>query len=505
MNPVASRRSSLLFSLTAVGWGLFLAAIGWPIIALVIRIFSQGAAPTDGFTFSARQAGLLWRSTWLAGAATFFCLLIALPSAHYIGSKGRLSRSPILAVLVGATLLCPPMVYAFGWQYLLPVTFPPYVRCIGVWALWAWPIPAMLIGTGWRQGGWKVYEAALLETSPRRAFLHAVLPLLLRPLALSALILFVVFFNDYGVPHACGLVVYATELLGWASSSPLVIDAAWPAIPSVSLTSLALLAMLALWRRTVSAEWTSTQAVTLNRASLVSVAMVCGCLALSFSPIGGLAAKLGSWQALATAWALHSQDLAWSAACALLAGLCVIVMGLGVASVQQSRTAALGCAMVLGAVPGALVGVAIVAAYGYPSLSGVYDHWPIIVISYIARFGWLGILTALLVMVSTDEDILAQAQTDGATQSAILARIQIPANLPLLLSAVAVIAALSLAEVPTSSLVRVPDFGPIAHLLIEKFHRFEDQMLFALSLWLLLATLPPVFLWHWAMRRKRAG
>src|SRR3989304_3988553 len=67
---------------------------------------------------------------------------------------------------------------------------------------------------------------------------------------------------------------------------------------------------------------------------------------------------------------------------------------------------------------------------------------------------------------------------------------------------VAVIAVLPVADVATSSLVRVPTFNPIGHVVIEKFHRFEDGMLISLSLCLVSAAIPPALLFAWALRRR---
>ncbi|MCH8243344.1 MAG: hypothetical protein IH897_12155 [Planctomycetes bacterium] len=61
---------------------------------------------------------------------------------------------------------------------------------------------------------------------------------------------------------------------------------------------------------------------------------------------------------------------------------------------------------------------------------------------------------------------------------------------------------MSIADVATSSLVRVPSFSPIALILIEKFHRFEDGMLISLSVWLVGATLPATILLMLALRRE---
>ena len=62
--------------------------------------------------------------------------------------------------------------------------------------------------------------------------------------------------------------------------------------------------------------------------------------------------------------------------------------------------------------------------------------------------------------------------------------------------------ALAVGDLATSSLVRVPDFNPIAHVIVEKFHRREDDMLVCLSLSLVAASLPGALLAAWASTRS---
>jgi hypothetical protein len=51
-------------------------------------------------------------------------------------------------------------------------------------------------------------------------------------------------------------------------------------------------------------------------------------------------------------------------------------------------------------------------------------------------------------------------------------------------------------------MLRVPAFNPVAHIVIEKFHRFEDGMLISLSLCLVSVAIPTALLLAWALRRR---
>ena len=67
----------------------------------------------------------------------------------------------------------------------------------------------------------------------------------------------------------------------------------------------------------------------------------------------------------------------------------------------------------------------------------------------------------------------------------------------------ALAAAMCLAEVGAMSMVRPPGVGWMALTLMEKFHRFEDQMLVTISLMLAFAPLPAVVLGGLAWRARR--
>ncbi len=485
------------------GWALFLLAVAWPTVALIGRSISEGAVPADGFGWSTRQLGLLWRSVWLSGVAAAMCLVLSLPVAYLIGQAGSLRRRPVLLALMTASLLCPPMVFSFGWERILPASFNPDLRCVAVWALWAWPIPAILIGTGWRREGARAYAAALLETTPMTAFLRIALPLMARHVAFGVLILFMLFFSDYGVPHACGLLVYATELLGWSSSSRFAIDTVWPAIPAIGITALVVVGLLLLGRSFArSADAGGAEAAPIGDRRTFPIALLVA-FALSWVvPIGALLRFLRPPAVVLDALNIYGRDVAWSLGLAVLAAIASVLMGVSIAATPRARGIAITWTALFAALPGALVGEALIAAFQNPATSWLYDHWPIVALGYIARFGWIGLASAILVISRVGSDQIAQARTDGAGRLDLLRHIQIPMYGPTILGTIAVIVALSAAEVPVTSLIRVPSFSPLSLTIIEKFHRFEDGMMVALSLWLIAAGLVAGLIMSLILRRR---
>ena len=228
----------------------------------------------------------------------------------------------------------------------------------------------------------------------------------------------------------------------------------------------------------------------------VALAVIC-----VLAPVVALARAVPLWASLAEAVATYGEELTESLAVALFSGLTAVFMGACLVSLRGLRVVAFAGALLWAALPGALVGEAVVCAYlRFPV---VYDHWPIVVIGYVARFGWVGILVAWLAYESAGSDQLQAARSDGAGPLTIAWRVALASNWVVLVCGVMIVAALSLSEVATTSLVRVPSLDPIALILIEKFHRFEDGILISLSLLLVAAALPGAILAGVAARRWR--
>lgn len=455
---------------------IYLAAIVWPAVALVWSSIQQGVAPRDGFDFSQGQLALLCRTFFLAASAAFVCIPPALAAGVLAGSR---RPRPLGIAVLAAGLMCPPMVYSFGWLRFFPPRLAPEIRCVAGWVLWAWPVAAIVIAAGWARAGKEAYQAATLSTSAFSAFLRVGLPALRPHILLAMLLMFVLFFGDYGMPHGFGLRVYSTELLAWASESNHTIDVLWPALLPVGITAIALGALLVAIRRCGFHE--SQQTSELERRSVWNALVLLMMAAGWALPLIALCKPLTPAVFVET-WRSYQADLAVSIGVAAVAALLIILLGIGFELIGHARKSILFAALLFGAFPGALDGQALIAAYNGPASQWLYDHWPIISLAYVARYAWIGLLACWIAASSRGNATAEQARVDGATESQIARFILLPQYAPLLLGVAAIIMALAIGDVAASTLVRVPGYNPIAHVIIEKFHRFEDGMLISLSL-----------------------
>jgi len=451
-----------------------------PAAALLMRAALAGE---DGVEYTFAR-GLLLRSVLLAGAGAGAALVFSIPGAFAVARLGRLRRDGVCAGLLIAPLLFPSMVYAFGWDRLLKV--PGALRCVWVWASWAWPLPALILGSAWARLARGRFEAALLSTSRLRAFVYVILPMLGRQLLASGLVLFAVFLGDYATPHACGLIVYATELLLAGESTPNPRSALVGALPVVVVIGVALAAAFLLWRDRSGADDAEVSDLATRAGGARALALGLAALCVGV-PLVGLMCSVSLGAALAETLNLYAEEVVISLGIAAAGGAAAVLMGAAVATLPGVRNWALGITILWAALPGALIGSAVVSAY---VATPVYDHWLLLVIGYVARYGWVGLIVGWLAHAGVGLAQAESARCDGAGAVTIAWRVALAGNLPTLACGALVITALNLSEACTTALVRVPAVNPIALILIEKFHRFEDGILVGMSLILVAAAVP---------------
>ena len=476
------------------GWLIFAGALVYPAAALLVR--AVDAPWPEGFDIS----WVVFReSVALAGAGALAGVLLSLPGAYALGRQSSQTWGAVTVSVLLMPLLLPPMVYAFGWDRMAHI--PDTLQCVLVWASWSWPVPALLIGSGWRRLGRRAFEEALTNTGAWSAFYRAVLPILRRQIATSLLVLFAFFLGDYSVPHACGLIVYSTDLLSRCEAGSSSLAVLLASLPVAGLILLALLGAAAVWGGDTGDEEVVEGGACCQPTSRllwpsILVALAVGCAVV---PVCALAQSVNVVDALSMTVRTYGYELGASIGVVLVAGLAAVVMGGAVVVSRRFRRMALVWGLCWAALPGALVGQAIVAAYlPFPR---VYDHWVMMVLGYVARFGWVGILAAWLSQACAGRSQVWAAQVDGASRAGANWRIGLASNWVMLACGVLIVAGVSLSEVATTALVRVPSVSPISLILIEKFHRFEDGVLVGLSVLMVLAALPGVLLAGWAARR----
>ncbi len=488
-----------------IGVCLLAATVLFPAVMLVYKCF--GAAPsvaTAPMGLAATSSGgfawsLFCKSAGLAALGATAAFVLAIPGIVLVGSSANASHFGFVASLIMAPLIIPPMVIALGVRAW--VGGISEIRCILVWALWCWPIAALLVGGAWSRRGHQLYEVALLNGSKLGALRTVLTSVLIRPIAGGWLLLFALFLGDYSVPHGCDMIVYATALLSEATSSPYPVGTVIASLPLL-IPMLVAIAVAYVVGTRGAADANDESAKTQSQVSIRIVALVFIIVALAtLVPVYGLVKDIELGKAIALTWELYRADVAYSIVTALVAGVIIIWMGTCVAASATLRRVAPLLILAWAVIPGALIGEAVVAAY--LPFDAVYSHWSLTVIGYVARFGWMGVLFAYVAVKQTDESTVGAAMVDGASPGLAVCRVTLANHWPTMCAGVLIAAAMSLAEVATTSLTRVPMFSPVSLILIEKFHRFEDDILAALCILLLVAAIPGIALLSLAGRWRR--
>jgi iron(III) transport system permease protein len=504
------RRLFVALGLTA-GGVLLLASSGAPLLGILISLFERGQVSTEIVKIP-RAGMLLFYSLVVSLVATGFSLLMGLGPAILMGQGARSRRGAALITGLCITpLLIPPQVYAYAWglatapNRLLSTALPP-ISGLGAWgsavraglvsASWLWPVVALTVAAGWRTGARSVYALAVLDTSPHRAFVRAVLPSLRAHLIAAACLVFVITLIEYPIPHLCLARTYGTELLllmDVGAPAGQVIRAAWPA----GLLVLAALLVARGAMRSMSGWGPDDEDAILSAAARgrsIELIVVSGLIwvATVVVPIGVLIGSFRAARAWREAFTLFAREWATSVSASLAAGALGVVIAAttvvwAAAHRPQVRKIVHQGAILsaIGAViPAAVLGVGFVTTYNRQGWIGdLYSDSPVVwVFALTARYGAIPILLVWLALRKRSIITVEQARVDGAGHAALLTSILLPMAAPSLLAGGAIVALLSMSEVVVSQLVGPVGYPSIALAILNLMHYGRDDTVIVASL-----------------------
>ncbi len=478
---------------------------------------------------------LLMRSLVCSAVATLGALLLGLAPAAILGvARGR--SAAVLTGLVLSPLLIPPQVYAYAWGLLLSPQgalgiLVPGDTSVGPWsrvfqaglisAIWLWPVVTLIVAAGWRSAGRGVFELAILDTSPGRAFLLGVLPVLRAYLLAAGCTVFAITLLEYAIPHLVLARVFATELL-------VLVDVGAPPGQIISLAAIPIMIILAL----VGLVWIALRKVHLWQALEEDGDDLAGWPAFGYGwfgrgvwggsalvwivsvllPAGVMFAQLrvpGAWR---QGFVLFRDQWGWSFTVALIASMlavCLAVAGplfrRATLNATVRRLVAFGMlAVFLAAVmPPAALGIGFVMIYNRAGLLGyLYRDTALIWgLSLAARYGAIALLIAWLALGRRRLLTLEQARTDGADACGALAWVILPAVWPALLAVGLLVAVLSLFEIVITQLVGPVGFPSIAMTILGLMHYGRDDVVITISLVMMAVGISTTLFCGWLFAR----
>lgn len=511
----------------------------FPLLWMLIAIIANPQVRTE-LRMTQFRAGLLERTLLYNGIAAFLATLMGLPAGLCLG-RGRGWLSRILWIILPAALLMPSLSYAYGWsqfvrlsrpflrwiaqytalhfgeQHAVIITFIPggwadIFRCIWSLAAWLWAVPAGLLGLALRRLDPNLQQQALLDGALYRITFRQLLGTIIASLAIVT----VLATQEFAVYEPTGISVVATEVRmvfdtgamsspdnsiagtvsqGAGAKSPDQPARAAAAVatdlPLLAITIL--LSLLAIYGASRVTE-TDTIAVGAWPRSLDAplwVALLAALLVILNIglPVWSLVASLREPFSIPYMWTEFGPQVSGAITVAAYSALIASLAAFSASGRWVPGLIALAGASFL--VGGQLLAIALIRIYNRPWLDWAYNAWPVPVIAYVGRFGWLSLAAARGTHTRPWQELRDMASIDGASTFRAALQIIWPLAWPTLLAGALLVGALSLTEVPATVLLFPQRPQVLTPMLMTWVHMARFDPMIQASLLMMIAVLVP--------------
>ena len=478
------RRSGWI--LPGVATAVWTAAVGWPVIALVPVLVAGPSVPAK-----VRHAAELFATSFV------WALAIALAAVVVGWVPGRLlGRTQAgrgflpLSALILAPICVPAYVVFYAWWQSWPADSALYgwavrnghvqlTKSVTLFVgllCWSWPVAAWCVaGFAAAVGAHRQEMLQLDGAGSVRRIIEAARSEW-RGLALGGLIVFLFIFNNTTAFDIAQIFTFGYELRVFDSelgAGPgAILRAAAPAIV-VAVIGTAL-AWSLLGRCFTENALRPPQP---TRGAVITTAVIW--LTSVVLPMVLFVANLTAGASVAVFVDLYGRDLANTVAMAVASGLVTVVVVVGLAAAWQDHRRwvrvvadAQAIGWLLGAVvPATSVGVALEAAYNRPGLDAIiYTNPAILVLGYLARFGFVAALLARWVSLREPRTLRDLRRLDGADTLVAYVVAAWPRLLAAAGAAAAVVAVLSMSELVVAARLAPPRFPLIAGAILNAVH-----------------------------------
>lgn len=490
--------------------------LGW----MGFQIISNPAALLE-LKLSGFRARLLGRTLGYNAIVAMLATVMALPAALVIGrGRGWLSRAMVF--ILPLPLLLPSITYAYGWSQALrllkifpqPASIGDVFRCIWTLATWLWAIPAIVIGLAWRRLDANLQQQAQLDG----IYWRLVARQLIGPAIAAFCIVAVLAMQEFAVYEPTGISVMATEMravfdTGIMNLTPEQMAAVTSSVDgggaypkwdqsrraaAAVATAMPLLGVIAIFtliaafsiRRTSAGDnlgpgpWPRS----LDAGSWARFGTGLMLLTSVMVPAICMIASLKRRTNVHRIWDTYSPQVLGSVFNATITGAIGFCLALIACTRRVNRPLLLSLITFL--IGGQLLAIAGIRLYNRPWLSWIYNASPIVVMAYLARFGWIALAAGQQTWTRPWRELRDMGALDGADESAIARHIIWPVALPMALASGVLVMVLSLTEVPATVLL-APQRPPVLVLyLMTWVHTLRsDDMLEASLLLMLTASL----------------
>lgn len=427
---------------------------------------SREASALQDLLLDSRRRGLLLNTAVLGIGTALTATLVGVPLGVAL-ARVDLPFKATARILLTAPALLPSYVVGLAW---LSVSQAPWMHslpaAIIVLTIVLYPLSMLTTEAAVRAIEPRLEEAASLMARPGRVLLRITLPLVLPSILAGALVVFVLAVSDFGVPALLRVRVYTTEIFTAFAALYDAARATALAVPLLLLTLGVTMASvrlagdgLVVTRRGLAGGELQTFERWRPAFAGAVIAVVLCALVLPVGVLTREARDIDSWGSVIIGSGEAIRNSLMLAATGATV-VCALALGLGYARVKTSR--AIGVMsdvlfMVVFAVPGTIVGVALIGLWNRRGVAGtVYATSTMFLLVYLARFTPL----AALAMAASFRRVSASheeaAAVSGAGWGRTMTRIVLPQVRLGLLVAWVIVFTLAFGELGASVLVTPP-------------------------------------------------
>jgi len=482
---------------TAASVVLWIVVIFLPLLVL----FAQAFSPAAGLEAANGIFASVFRSFGLSAAIAAAAVLLGWIPGRLLGTCR--TRKDLLLLLLLMPLVLPRYVLYYAWTLMLSPTTtlgaylsgkPDLARFVGTFSsslvliLWYWPLAALLIAQGWRSIDKSIRDCASLDADGFGIFRKITLPLLLRPVLLAFSVCFVLSLSEFATFHLAGISTVGTELAvlyELTGSEGYLVRTAWPVVIAASLLAIALGKSSRSWTPGAAslgtAEFESHKWRWIVLLGLIGISLIV--------PLALLISNMTDTQALRQFLRLHTDELGFSLAIAVVAAGMAYFIAFGALSLDRPGRG--GFCKLLSLilrttiflamfVPASLVAVSMLKTLAVCNVPpAIRQGWYLVSAGQAGRFAGVALILLLLTRYAHEKRLSEMAALDGASRFKTWWYVHLPHTWPLFVGTFILIVMLGITELSATMVLLPAGLPNFAQRLLNQMHYARDQQVIA--------------------------
>lgn len=440
-----------------------------PLAYMIAVWFSEPgreASSYQALLLDARQRGLLVNTAILGAGTALAATLVGVPLGVALARMALPCKAGV-RILLAAPAVLPSYLVGLAWLGIGEGSWANSLpAAVAVLTVVLYPLSMLITEAAVRGIELRLEEAASLTAAPGRVLWRITLPLVMPSVLAAALVIFVLAVSDFGVPALLRVPVFTTEIFtafaalydfgrATALAVPLLLLALFVALVSVRLTGDRLVATqrgLAGGELRTLDRWRPAAAGVMTCVALSALILPITVLAREARDVSSWAAVItGSGDAIRNSLALAGVGASV---------VCALAFWLGYARAKATRVAGVTADVlfiVLFAVPGTIVGVALIGLWNRAGVAGtIYATNGMFVLVYLARFTPLAALASAAILRRVPASHEEAAAVSGAGWCRTMTHIVLPQVTLGLLAVWVIVFTLAFGELGASVLVTPP-------------------------------------------------